>query len=100
MATVQELLVQIKTVFDPTGVNQAKQSVQSLSTEQQTANRLLTAIMAQQAHTLENYKRAVGGITQVSGTAPTLGPETFGIQAKGGETAGKVTQTALSVRQL
>src|SRR5215471_4699538 len=100
MATVEELLVQIKTVFDPTGVNQAKQSLQSLSTEQQTANRLLQRLMSQQAATLENYKRAVGGVTQLGGTTPTLGPEAFGIQAGGGETAGKVTQTALSVRQL
>src|SRR5262245_32706977 len=98
MATVEELLVHIKTVFDPSGVNAAKQSVQSLSKEQETANRLLQRLMAQQAATLENYKRAFGGVTQLGGTAPTLGPGAFGITAGGGGDA--ATGTALSMRQL
>src|SRR5499427_5433551 len=93
MATVEQLLVEIKTVFDPTGARQAQQSVNQLSQQQQTANRLLTAMMQQQAHTLENYKRAVGGIQQLGGTAPTLGPGAFGIQA-GAAGGGTATATA------
>src|SRR5262245_43999560 len=104
MATVEDLFVNIKTTYDATGVNQARTSVQQLSKEQETANTMLQRLMAQQAATLENYKRAFGGVTQLGGTAPTLGPGAFGIQAGGGggtaATAGQITQTAVSVRQL
>lgn len=79
MATEEELRVTIKTVADTSGAQQVSQSLQTVTAQQEFANRVLRQAMAAAPQTLQGFQAQVKAVEAQIGARPTLGPSAFGI---------------------
>src|SRR5215831_12174525 len=79
MATEEQLNVTIRTIADMAGVQAVSRGVQTLTAQQEFANRVLRQSMAAAPRTLEGFQAQLRAVEQQLGARPTLGPEAFGI---------------------